>query len=87
MCIAIPCRLVTVEYLWGEVEIGESRMKVRLDLLEEPVLGEWVLVHAGFAIERLDEDEAQATLAFVREAARAASAAEGTGETEVDDGC
>lgn len=86
MCIAIPCRLVTVEALWGEVEIGESRMKVRLDLLEEPVPGEWVLVHAGFAIERLDEDEALETLAFVREAARAALTAEGTGETDVDDG-
>ena len=57
---------------------------MRLDL-QEPVPGEWVL-HAGFAIERLDEDEALETLAFVREAARAALAAEGTGETDVDDG-
>lgn len=68
MCIAVPCRLVSADGLWGEVTLGESRMKVRLDLVEDPVPGEWVLVHAGFAIERLDEDEATATLLFLREA-------------------
>ncbi len=71
MCIAVPCRLVSADGLWGEVTLGESRMKVRLDLVEDPVPGEWVLVHAGFAIERLDEDEATATLRFLREAMQA----------------
>lgn len=73
MCIAVPCRLVAVGELWGEVAVGESRMRVRLDLIEEPALGEWVLVHAGFAIERLDEEGAQETLSFLEEAARVAA--------------
>lgn len=79
MCIAVPCRLVSADGLWGEVTLGESRMKVRLDLVEDPVPGEWVLVHAGFAIERLDEDEATATLLFLREAMQAPDPPAGDG--------
>ncbi|MBD3177356.1 MAG: HypC/HybG/HupF family hydrogenase formation chaperone [Armatimonadia bacterium] len=83
MCIAVPCRLVAADELWGEVAVGDSRMKIRLDLLEEAELGDWVLVHAGFAIERLDEEEAKETLALLDEAARAAAASD---ETPPEDG-
>jgi hydrogenase expression/formation protein HypC len=68
MCIALPCRVETVDGLWGDVAVGDSKLRIRLDLIEDPTVGEWVLVHAGFAIERLDESEAQEALEFIGEA-------------------
>jgi len=50
--------------------IGERdgiRRKVRLDFIKEPRLGEYVIVHAGFAIERVDEAQAEADMAEARE--------------------
>lgn len=67
LCIAVPCPLVTRDGPWGEVVLGESRMKVRLDLVEEAEVGDWVIIHAGFAIERVDEGEARETLKMLAE--------------------
>lgn len=69
MCVAVPCRLVSREGEWGEVQVGESTLRVRLDLVEEAGIGDWLLVHAGFALERLDPHEAEETLRLLREAA------------------
>ncbi len=68
MCLAVPCELVEREGPWGQVALGESKLRVRLDLLDEVSLGDYVLVHAGFAIERLDESEALETLRLLEEA-------------------
>ncbi len=62
MCVALPCKLVKIEGNRGIAELGGSHVKMRLDLLPDARLGDYVLVHAGFAIEKLDEREAQETL-------------------------
>ncbi len=62
MCIALPCKLVKIEGNQGIAELGGSQVKMRLDLLPDAQLGDYVLVHAGFAIEKLDQREAQETL-------------------------
>ena len=51
-----------METLHGVGEIGGSTVKMRLDLLPEAQVGDYVLVHAGFAIQKVDEEEAQETL-------------------------
>ena len=67
MCIAVPMRLVEVVGNLGTAESGGVKRQVQLDLLEEPTVGDYVLVHAGYAIQQLDEQEALETLALVRQ--------------------
>ena len=58
MCLAIPLRLVEIN---GKSAVGEAmgmRREIRVDFIEEPKLGDYVIVHAGFAIERLPERQA-----------------------------
>ena len=67
MCLAVPCRLLEVDGVRGRAEVGGATLEGRLDLLEGPRVGEYVLVHAGFALERIDEVEAEKTLALLDE--------------------
>lgn len=63
MCLAIPARVV--ELLPGSlatIELGGVRREVSLALLDDVVPGDYVIVHAGYALTRLDPEEAQSTL-------------------------
>lgn len=58
MCLAVPLKLIEIN---GSEAVGESlgmRRKLRVDFIEEPKIGDYVIVHAGFAIERLPERQA-----------------------------
>lgn len=67
MCLAVPGRIVTVEDRDGtsmaEVDFGGLRKEVCLHYIPDAAVGEYVVVHVGFAIQRLDEESALATLA------------------------
>jgi len=72
MCLAIPAQVVEIvdeRNRLAQVEVGGVRRTVNVALLdgEGVVSGDWVLVHVGFALSKVDEDEAQATLALLRE--------------------
>jgi hydrogenase expression/formation protein HypC len=63
MCLAIPARIVSIgEFGMAEVDILGVTRKVSLDLVPDAVANDHVLVHAGFAIQVVSEDEAQETL-------------------------
>ena len=58
MCLAVTLKLVEIN---GKDAVGEAlgmRRAVRVDFIPEPKLGDYVMVHAGFAIERLPEEQA-----------------------------
>ena len=67
MCLAVPMRLVKRDELVGVVELGGVEREVSLMLLDDAKLGEYLLIHAGYAIGRLDEEEARTTLELLRE--------------------
>ncbi len=69
MCLAIPLQIVETipDKALGIVQAGESTMAVGLALVPEAKVGDFVLVHAGTAIDIVDEAEAQETLALYRE--------------------
>ncbi len=71
MCLAIPVKVETREgeEAWGL--LGDARIRLSLALTPEAGPGDWVLVHAGFAIERISEEEAKKTFEIVREMAAA----------------
>ena len=59
MCLAIPLKLIEIN---GKNATGEAMgmtRQVRVDFIKEPQVGDYVMVHAGFAIERLPEDQAR----------------------------
>jgi len=73
MCLGIPAQVVEVdESKEGKVDYLGTKVKTNFALLEDIKVGDWVIVHAGFAISKLEEDEAQETLAMLREIAQEA---------------
>lgn len=58
MCLAVPLKIVEIDGLDAVGEVEGLRRKMRLDFIREPKVGEYVIVHAGFAIERLPEKQA-----------------------------
>ena len=72
MCLAIPAKVIRSDAGGhGTVDYLGTRVKVNFSLLEKVKPGDWVIIHAGFAITRLDEKEARETLSLLREIARA----------------
>ena len=67
MCLAVPMRIVEMSGSRAVVELGGVRREASLDLLEGAAVGDYVIVHAGFAIEKLKPEEAQKTLGLFRE--------------------
>jgi hydrogenase expression/formation protein HypC len=67
MCLGIPGKVVEITEGMAKVDVGGTRKEASLMLLEEASIGDYVIVHAGFAIERVDEKEAEKTLEIVDE--------------------
>ncbi len=67
MCIAIPGRVVEVDYPFAIVDFKGTKRKVRVDLLEDLKEGDWVLVHVGIAIQKVDEEEARKTVELLEQ--------------------
>ena len=67
MCLAIPMKVVQIEGPLARVEEAGVSREVRVDLVEGVKVGDYVIVHAGIAIERLDEEEARETLRLLEE--------------------
>ncbi len=66
MCLAIPARIAAIRGEMATVELGGVEREVSLALVDA-VVGDYVIVHVGIAISRLDEDEAARTLALFSE--------------------
>ena len=65
MCLAIPARVVDVlPGSEGLVEVGGVRKRISLELVTDVVAGDYVIVHVGYALTRLDPEEAMRTLAM-----------------------
>ncbi|ASJ06781.1 HypC/HybG/HupF family hydrogenase formation chaperone [Thermococcus pacificus] len=71
MCLAVPGRIIEIEGKTAVVDFGGVKREVRLDLLPEAKVGDYVIVHTGFAIERLDEKRALEILEAWAEVERA----------------
>lgn len=62
MCLAVPLKIVEIDGLDAVGEVEGLRRRMRLDFIKEPKVGEYVIVHSGFAIERLPEKQALADI-------------------------
>jgi hydrogenase expression/formation protein HypC len=70
MCLAVPVRVAALlDDQWIEIEVGGIHTRISIALIDEVAVGDYVIVHAGFAIARLDVEEADRTLALFEEIA------------------
>jgi len=65
MCLAVPVRITSIEGDQAEVDIGGVSRKVSITLTPEARVGNYVLLHTGYAINVLNEDEAEETLTLL----------------------
>lgn len=56
MCLGIPAEIISIDGGMAKVSIGGTIVNASLQLLEDPKIGEYVLLHSGFAIERLSKE-------------------------------
>ncbi len=71
MCLAVPGKILEIKENMARVEVGGFLREISLDLCPEVSVGEYVLIHAGFAIEKVDEEDAKETLALLQKMAQA----------------
>ena len=75
MCLAIPALITSIEDKEADVEIGGITRRISLWLTPEAKVGDYVLVHTGYAINILDQQEAEETLTLLRQIAELAEEA------------
>ena len=87
MCLGVPGKVVEVyrehDLLMGKVDFGGVLKRVCLEYVPEIAVGEYALVHVGFALTRLDETEAARVFALLKEAGELADELEAGGGREV----
>ena len=69
MCLAVPMKVVSMKDGVGIAEMAGVKKEISLMMLPEAEIGDYVIVHAGFAIQKLNEEEAEKSLALFREMA------------------
>jgi hydrogenase expression/formation protein HypC len=69
MCLAIPSKIVKIEDNMAIIDVDGVQREASLLLVENPKVGDYVIVHAGFAINKINEEDALESLKLLREAA------------------
>jgi hydrogenase expression/formation protein HypC len=67
MCLAIPMKVEKVIGEFAIVSLGKVKRKVNISFVENVKKGDYLIIHAGFAIEKLDKKEAEKTIRIIRE--------------------
>ena len=67
MCLAVPLKIISIKGKMGIGELGGVKKKISLMLLDKVKVGDYVLLHAGFAINKLETKEAEELLQLLRE--------------------
>jgi len=67
MCLGVPMKVVSKRGDKAEVKSGETKREINIALLKDVGIGDYVIVHAGFAIEKINKERARETLEILRE--------------------
>lgn len=67
MCLGIPARIIEINETHARVLIGSVEYNANIALLDDVVIGDYIILHAGFAIEKVDPDEAAETIRLIEE--------------------
>lgn len=69
MCLAIPAKVLSVDGPGAKVLIGDTEYNASLLLIDDVKAGDYIMLHAGFAIQKVDEEEAIETMRLLNEVA------------------
>lgn len=67
MCLGIPGRIIEINGSTAVIDVAGARKTVSMALLDKAGMGDYVIVHAGFAIEKIDTQKAEETLRLINE--------------------
>lgn len=67
MCLSLPAKILSVDGEIAEVSAGGAIFRANVSMIEDPQTGDYILLHAGFAISRISDDEAAMTLRLLDE--------------------
>ncbi|NQU87542.1 MAG: HypC/HybG/HupF family hydrogenase formation chaperone [Mariniphaga sp.] len=67
MCLSIPAKVISIEGDKAKVRLGGAEINAALHLLEDVKVGDYILLHSGFAIQKIDEKEAMETIKLLNE--------------------
>jgi hydrogenase expression/formation protein HypC len=67
MCVGVPMQVISIDGDQAMTEVDGVKREASLMLLDDVAVGDFVIIHAGFAISKLDEEEAREALAMMRE--------------------
>ncbi len=67
MCLSIPARIVSIDGSMADVSAGGARFKAGLHMIENVKVGDYILLHAGFAIQKISREEAEETIKLLEE--------------------
>ena len=67
MCLSIPAQVVSIEGDVAQASVGGTIVTAGLQLVEDVKVGDYILIHTGFALQKISEEEAQETLQTIKE--------------------
>jgi hydrogenase expression/formation protein HypC len=67
MCLALPCRIVAIDGDNATIDVSGMKKDISLALMDDVAVGDYVIVHVGYALTKLDPEEAEKTLALFAE--------------------
>lgn len=67
MCLSIPAKILSISGSMAEVSAGGSVFKAGIQMIEDARPGDYILLHAGFAIQKISEEEALETIRIIDE--------------------
>ena len=67
MCLSVPAQVIKIDGLMADVSIGGALFKAGLHMVDDVKVGDYILLHAGFAIQKISEKEALETLNLLKE--------------------
>ena len=65
MCLSVPAKVISIAGQRAKVSVRGAMMEISLQLLDDIVPGDFVLIHAGFALEKIDTEKAAETLKLI----------------------
>jgi hydrogenase expression/formation protein HypC len=67
MCLSIPAKIIEINGELAKVSVGQTTVNASLQLIDDANIGDYVLLHTGFAIEKISEEEAMENLRMIKE--------------------
>ena len=67
MCLSIPAEIISISGVTAEVSVGGTRYNANIELLEDVRIGDFILIHSGYGIAKIDEKIAEDTLTLMKE--------------------